>query len=209
MIAARPLRPYQAHAIELLSQSFREGHRRMVLQLPCGAGKTRIAVEIFRRLLGNSKRGIFVVPRLVLIEQTIRHFGLEGIADVGVIQGDHPRQNPGASVQIASAQTLIRREIPRADVVIVDECHLGFAGITKWIASPEGAGTIFIGLSATPWVRGMSDVWDDLIKPVSIQELIDGGYLSPFRVFVEQAPDLCSAAILKKTSFRPLRTRLC
>jgi hypothetical protein len=57
----RPLRPYQSHAIELLRQSLREGGRRPVLQLPCGAGKTRVAAEIASSALGRSKRVIFVV----------------------------------------------------------------------------------------------------------------------------------------------------
>jgi hypothetical protein len=73
----------------------------------------------------NSKKGIFVVPRLVLIDQTIHHFEREGLSDLGVIQGNHPRRNLDARIQICSAQTLIRREIPQADVVIQDECFVG------------------------------------------------------------------------------------
>lgn len=192
----RPLRPYQVHTIELLRQSLREGHRRPVLALPTGSGKTRIAAEIIRGALDRSKRVIFVVPRLVLISQTILHFEREGITDIGVIQGDHPRRNIDAPVQIASAQTLIRREIPQANVVIQDENHIRFKTVDAWIQSTEWAGTIFIGLSATPWARGMAEIWDDLIKPVSIQELIDDGYLCRFRVFVEAAPDMTGVRIL-------------
>jgi superfamily II DNA or RNA helicase len=166
------------------------------LQLPTGSGKTRIAAEIIRNALSRSKRVIFVVPRLVLIDQTIRQFEREGITNLGVIQANHPRRNPDARIQIASAQTLIRREIPRADLVIVDENHISFDAINAWIRSYEWASTIFIGLSATPWAKGMAEVWDDLIKPVSIQELIDGGYLSPFRVFAEPGPDLSGVRVL-------------
>lgn len=133
---------------------------------------------------------------MVLIDQTIRHFEREGLFDLGVIQASHPRQNPNARVQIASAQTLIRRQIPEADVVIIDECHIGFGKVNEWITSSEWANVPFIGLSATPWARGMADVWGDLIKPISIQELIDGGYLSPFKVFVEAAPDVSRVRVL-------------
>jgi DNA repair protein RadD len=50
----------------------------------------------------------------------------------------------------------------------------------------------FIGLSATPWSRGLGIIYDDLLQPVSIQELIDGGYLSDFRVFAPPGPNLAS-----------------
>jgi superfamily II DNA or RNA helicase len=57
MTSVHPLRPYQTRTIDLLSQSFREGNRRIVLALPTGSGKTLISSEIFRRAAGNSKKG--------------------------------------------------------------------------------------------------------------------------------------------------------
>jgi DNA repair protein RadD len=74
--------------------------------------------------------------------------------------------------------------------VIVDECHLQFKSITEWIAAPEWQAVPFIGLSATPWAKGLGKSYDDLLLPVSIQELIDEEYLSPFRVFAPAPPDL-------------------
>jgi DNA repair protein RadD len=44
--APRNLRLYQECALDLLRESLRTGHRRPILQLPTGAGKTRIAAEI-------------------------------------------------------------------------------------------------------------------------------------------------------------------
>jgi DNA repair protein RadD len=174
----------------MIRESLRTGHRRPVLQLPTGAGKTRVAAEIILGSLRREGRAIFVVPRLSLIEQTLAAFEHEGIWNVGVIQGAHFRTNPPAPVQIASAQTLARRDIPPASIIIIDECHLQFKSISEWIASPEWSETPFVGLSATPWSRGLGKSYDDLIMPVSIQQLIDEGWLSPFRVFAPPAPDL-------------------
>jgi superfamily II DNA or RNA helicase len=47
----RTLRLYQECAIDLLRESLRTGHRRPILQLPTGAGKTRIAAEIINDAL--------------------------------------------------------------------------------------------------------------------------------------------------------------
>jgi DNA repair protein RadD len=193
----RTLRLYQECALDLLRESLRTGHRRPILQLPTGAGKTRIAAEIINGALIKGRRAIFVIPRQVLIEQTVAAFDREGIWNVGVIQGKNFRTNPNAPVQIAMAQTLARREIPPADVVIVDECHLQFKSVTKWIADPAWQSVPFIGLSATPWAKGLGKSYDDLLMPVSIQELIGEGYLSTFRVFAPPAPDLGNVRISK------------
>jgi superfamily II DNA or RNA helicase len=50
----RTLRLYQETALDLLRESLRTGHRRPILQLPTGAGKTRIAAEIIN---AHSSRG--------------------------------------------------------------------------------------------------------------------------------------------------------
>jgi DNA repair protein RadD len=196
-VEPRALRPYQETAIDLVRGSLRAGHRRPILQLPTGGGKTRIAAEIINGALAKERRAIFVIPRQVLIEQTVAAFEREGIWNVGVIQGQHFRTNPNAPVQIAMAQTLARREIPAADVVIVDECHLQRQSVTEWIASPEWSAVPFIGLTATPWAKGLGKNYDDLLMPVSIQELIGEGYLCPFRIFAPPPPDLGNVRISK------------
>ena len=102
----RPLRDHQRRAIDLLSSSYLAGHRRTVLELATGAGKTRIAAEIVNRALAKGKRVCFTVPAISLIDQTVAAFEGEGIEFLGVIQANHPRTHYGAPVQIASVQTL-------------------------------------------------------------------------------------------------------
>ena len=186
----RPLRSYQARAIEMVRAALMAGKRRPLLQLPTGAGKTRVASEIIRGARAKDKTAVFVVPRLSLIEQTIRAFERDGITDVGVIQGQHYRTDRMAPVQIASAQTLARREMPDGALVLVDECHLRHKAVTSWMADPEWASVPFIGLSATPWSRGLGAQFDALLQPVTIQELIDGDFLTPALVFAPPPPDL-------------------
>jgi superfamily II DNA or RNA helicase len=48
----------------------------------------------------------------------------------------------------------------------------------------------FIGLSATPWTRGLGSYYDELITAATTQDLIETGYLSPFKVFAPVHPDL-------------------
>lgn len=185
----RPLRPHQRKAMQLLRESLIAGNKRTVLAMPTGAGKTRTAAEIITGALAKGNRVCFTVPAISLIDQTVAAFEREGIDWLGVIQASHPRTDYGAPVQIASVQTLGARSLDvNCDVVVVDECHLRFKVISDWIArAPE---KVFIGLSATPWAKGMADDWQRLVCPVSMQELIDAGFLSPFRVFAPSHPDL-------------------
>ena len=137
-----------------------------------------------------------MVPAISLIDQTVRSFWDDGIRDIGVIQADHPLTDASHPIQVASVQTLIRRSKPVVGLVIVDECHRGFNSFTDWIASSEMANVPVIGLSATPWAKGMAKHWDDLIICATTADMIDRGYLSPFRVFAPSHPDLSGVKIM-------------
>lgn len=186
------LRPHQQRALEMLKASLRSGHRRPVLQAPTGFGKTILSAAIVEGALAKGKRVIFVVPALDLVDQSVVAFEREGLGPIGVIQGDHPRTDPTAPVQVASVQTLARREPGPADVVVVDEAHLRFRSLSKWLHDPQWARVPFIGLSATPWSRGLGKDFDDLLVAATTADLIKAGYLSSFRVFAPSAPDLRS-----------------
>lgn len=191
---SRPLRPHQDKAMAMLRQSLAKGNKRVVLQLPTGAGKTRVAAEIVLGAREKRRSVCFTAPAISLIGQTVDAFEGDGVHGIGVIQAKHHRTDPFQPVQVASVQTLARRNLPHSDIVIVDECHMQHKVIGEWMKAEPNK--VFIGLSATPWARGMGDLWQDLVKPVTMQELIDAGYLSPFRVFAPSHPDLSNVATL-------------
>lgn len=186
--AHRELRDYQVEAIDRLRESLRAGHKRPVLQAPVGAGKTLTAAALITMARQKNRRVVFTVPALSLIDQTIEAFAQDGITDIGVIQGSHGMTDWSQPTQIASVQTLARRQLPDCDLVIVDEAHRQYAVLQKWIeACPD---LPFIGLSATPWSKGLGKYFDDLVVLTTTQKLIDEGYLSDFRVFAPSHPDL-------------------
>lgn len=187
--ADKPLRLHQQTAIAMLRHSLGPARkRRPVLQLATGAGKTRIAAEIVNMALAKGNAVAFTVPAISLIDQAVEAFRDVGIGRINVMQGNHPTRDPGAKVHVVSVQSLARRDRPDVGMVIADECHIRHKVLTRWMHDEPSKP--FIGLSATPWARGMADDWDDLLRPVSMQELIDAGHLSPFRVFAPSHPDL-------------------
>ena len=190
----KPLRQHQTDALALLKRSILAGNRRIVCQMPTGAGKTRTAAEMVIGALSKGKRVAFTVPAISLVDQTVEAFESEGIHAIGVMQASHVRTDWRQPVQVVSVQSLARRAPPQADMVIVDECHMRFAAVSKWMAEDERR--VFVGLSATPWAKGMADEWQDLVIPVRMAELIDRGFLSPFRVFAPSHPGLSGVKIV-------------
>jgi superfamily II DNA or RNA helicase len=159
-----------------------------MLQAPTGFGKTLTAAFIVQRALDKCKRIAFVVPALSLIDQTVAAFEAEGIHALGVMQGIHERTDRHQPLQVCSIQTVARRKRPDADLIIVDEGHQLHKEIFRWMKDcPD---IPFIGLSATPWSRGLGKFYDDLIIAATTSDLIRDGYLSKFVAFAPADPDL-------------------
>ena len=193
MLSTVSLRPYQEAAINSLIGSFRSGHRKSVLQVPTGGGKTRIATVIIQMALHKGNRVLFICDREELINQTSAAFDAAGI-DHGVIQGNHWRSKLAAPVQVATAQTLARRRWPDVGLVIWDECHTVYQTVLKQM--DKWNKLKFIGLSATPFTKGMANNWDDLVIGSTTQDLIDQGFLCPYEIYGPPPADLTGVKTL-------------
>lgn len=190
MTALHPLHQHQVAALDGIRDAIRSGARRVVLQAPTGAGKTVIASHMVAGIKARAKRVAFCVPALSLVDQTFERFRENGIdpSDMGIVQADHPWRRPDAPIQICTAQTLSRRDLPGVNYVIPDEAHIRFAVYDRWMdGNPD---VIFIGLSATPWAKGMGKRYQRLVRPTSLANLIDKGFLSRFRAYAPSKPDL-------------------
>src|SRR5262249_24000327 len=141
------------------------------------------------RRKGN--RLCFTVPSISLVDQTVEMFYANGIRDIGVIQANHQMTNWSLPVQVASIQTIrSRQSYPEAQVVVFDECHQLHVAHVKWLQDPAWQAVPFIGLSATPWTRGLGKYFETLLVMSTTREQIDLGYLSRFKVYSADHPDL-------------------
>jgi DNA repair protein RadD len=184
------LHEHQKLAEAQLRESLRSGHRRPIIQSPTGSGKTVLAAAIVEKALAKGKRVIFTVPKLSLIDQTVERFNEEGIRAIGVIQGFHPGTDGAQPAQVCQHPDATAPKLPEADLVIVDEAHEVHDFYREWMEKPEWKQVPFLGLTATPWTRGMGKLYDDLIIPTTTAELIEKGFLSKFKVFAPSHPDL-------------------
>lgn len=184
------LRPYQEECLDNIRDSVRGGVRRLVVQAATGAGKTKIAAALVERTLTKGNRIAFCVPAISLVDQTVESFYAEGIRDIGVIQANHEMTDWSKPVQICSVQTIQKRGFPEAQVVIFDEIHRLHEAHKTWLTHPDWQNVPMIGLSATPWTKGLGKYFSSLLIAATTQELIEQGYLSKFRVFATGHPDL-------------------
>lgn len=186
----KTLRDDQAFALEELRSAIGQGCRRPMVQAPTGFGKTVLSAAIVERAQQRGKRVLFTVPAISLVDQTVEAFWAQGIRDIGVIQAQHAMTDWSKPIQVASVQTLQKRTLPRADVALIDEAHKWFRFYEKWFFDEAWKDIPIIGLSATPWTKGLGRYYDKLIIAGTTEELIEQGHLSPFRVFAPASPDL-------------------
>ena len=181
------LRPHQEKAVQMLRESLSSGHKRPILAAPCSFGKTITAAYMLKSAMEKGKRGIFICDRVKLVQQTIEALYAHDLP-FGVIQGIHELTDYRQPIQIASIQTLARRRSVPFDLAIVDECHTHYASLTKYMEAYSNVP--FIGLSATPYSRGLGLHYDDLILPITPRELLEQGYLCRVDYYGGKQPDL-------------------
>lgn len=174
------LRDYQEEALRRTRQAFKRGARRVLVVLPCGAGKTCCFAEMARSSQERGKTVWFLVHRQELLDQTVKTFERFGI--------------PMNTIHIGMVQTyaLHLERYPRPDFIIFDECHFSMAATWRKItdAFPDA---FLCGLTATPCRldgKPLGDIYDTMVEGVTCRELIDAGWLSQYRYFAPSVADL-------------------
>lgn len=189
-IGDEEFRQYQENGIRDIFNKWKEGKRSILFQMPTGTGKTILFNKIVKMGYEKKRKVLIVVHRIELVEQITNKLRRKGV-DVGqIIAGE--KADYTKIVQVASIQTLSRREHPEANLIIIDECHHSKANIYKklWKIYPDAK---FLGVTATPYRlsgEGFDDLFDDLIVTMSISEFIRQGFLVDVTHYSCSTPDL-------------------
>jgi superfamily II DNA or RNA helicase len=182
------LRPHQSEVVEKLRDGFKEGHRCQLLYAPTGFGKTEVAMAIMKAVAEKFKKCAMVLDRIVLVDQTSRRLDKYGIPH-GVMQSGHWRDKKEEHIQVCSAQTLEKRKtFPEIDLLIIDECHITRRGVVTFIKNNPHIRVI--GLTATPFTKGLGDIYTHVVGATPTGELIENGWLVPLKVYVAKEIDM-------------------
>lgn len=192
------LRGYQQRGVGSARLGWRSGAISQMIMAPPGAGKTHTALHLIRSAVAKGRRAFFIVDSILLLEQVVARLLKEGVR-VGVIQSGHPLSDISQPVQVCMVQSLASRwndiiSDPglRPDVIVGDEEHILYKTKRKIISDCREYGIPYLGLSATPFSKGLGQYFDRLIVLATADELIAQGDLVPTIVKAPFIPDLSS-----------------
>lgn len=185
------LRDHQLEVIQKLRDGFKQGHRAQLLYAPTGFGKTEVAIYLMKATAEKYNKAAIVLDRLVLVDQTSERLEKYNLGH-GVFQSGHWKFARNERLQVCSAQTLERRDnFPEIDLLIVDECHIARKQTIEFIkANPQ---VKVIGLTATPFTKGLGDVYTNVVCGATTGWLVDKSWLCPLKVYIAREIDMTGA----------------
>lgn len=166
------LRPYQETAKAALRDAMMR-YRSVCYEAPTGSGKTILFSSIAYSAAMLGTKTCLLTHRRELLLQASRALHLWGV-DHGIIAPGYPRTDH--LIQVASKDTLRRRDGYRWDLVIPDEAHHCVAETYRGILDGQPC----LGFTATPCRmsgRGLGTVFQHLVSGPAISDLITQGYL--------------------------------
>lgn len=151
-------RHYQKMAIKAVCEHFNKMHRRGLLVMATGTGKTRVAISLVDVLSRNNwvKNVLFLADRIPLVDQAHKNFVklLPNMTTSILSEDKDPDTN--ARITFSTYQTMINYidtdekafSVGRFDLVIIDEAHRSIFG--KFSAIFNYFDSLLVGLTATP-----------------------------------------------------------
>jgi DNA repair protein RadD len=198
------LRDYQQRALEQLYEWFQDNAGHPCLVLPTGAGKSHIVAALCKDAVQSwpDTRILMLTHVKELIEQNAEKMRQHWPnAPLGIYSASIGVKRLGYPITFGGIQSLRGKaaRIGHVDLVIIDECHLvshkaegGYRQLIDDLAAINPALRV-IGLTATPYRLGhglITDkpaLFDDLLEPVTIEELVRKGHLATLRSKITQA----------------------
>ena len=193
------LRDYQQRSIDQLYAWFSAGNAgNPCIVLPTGSGKSHVIAAFCQDALAQwpETRILMLTHVKELIEQNAEKMRAHWpTAPLGIYSASINSKVLGEPITFAGIQSIRTKaqEIGHIDLVVVDECHLinhkDEGGYRRLLGELQAINPHLrvIGLTATPYRLGhglITDkpaLFDALIEPVSIEELVFKQHLAPLR----------------------------
>ena len=193
------LREYQLKAVNSVYEWFASGNKgNPCLVLPTGAGKSHVIAYLCKDALHNwpETRILMLTHVKEILQQNAEKMRQHWPgAPMGIYSAGLKRKELGEPITFAGIQSVRTKakQIGHVDLVIIDEAHLvshkdegGYRTLLNDL-SVINSNLRIVGLTASPYRLGhgyITDapaIFDALIEPVSIEELIYKGFLSTLR----------------------------
>lgn len=191
-------RPYQKMAITSICERFNEKHRRGLIVMATGTGKTRVSISLVELLMRNKwiKNVLFLADRTSLVAQAFKNFK-KILPDMSysVLSEKKLADEPNARIVFSTHQTMINyidaedKEFTSArfDLIIIDEAHRSI--FNKYGSIFKYFDCLLVGLTATPKDEVDANTYDlfncENGEPnfaYSLEEAVEEHYLVPYKV---------------------------
>lgn len=192
------LREPQTIVFNKIKDELRKGHKRILINAPTGYGKTILSYQICKDAIAKKNRVLFTSHRIGLAEQSRDKF--ESLKP-SFLQGNSEGYFENYELLVATIQTLTNTDIADPKIIIIDEVHFGFE--TGFIQNlfTRFPNAIFLGLSATPVDNKdfLLDGFDSIIDDYQTIDLINLGWLTPFKIYSPVNFDLSNVKMSSNT----------
>ncbi len=151
-------RDYQKMAIRSVCERFNNMHRRTLLVMATGTGKTRVSISLVDVLARNGwvKNVLFLADRTALVKQATKNYSKLLPSFTTCILSEDKEPDMSARMMFSTYQTMINYidsdskgfSVGRFDLVIIDEAHRSVFG--KYTAIFDYFDCLLVGLTATP-----------------------------------------------------------
>jgi DNA repair protein RadD len=186
--------PHQQDSISDLRVAMGRGRKHIILQSPCGSGKTIVAAAIIYLARAKSMKVLCIADSRQLVYQLSEKLTLAEIPHSTLMAGE---EYSYSDITICTKQTLFsrcyqRESVPKpaADLVIVDEAHKSTASDYQVILK-DYRNAHHVGLTATPEESG--GFWEEIIVGGTYDGLTPE-FLVPCRVYMPWEVDMRGAA---------------
>lgn len=192
------LRDYQQRSIDQLYDWMIQHNGNPVLVLPTGSGKSHIVAALCKDALQSwpDTRILMMSHVKELIEQNAEKMRQHWPnAPLGIYSAGMNRRDID-HITFASIQSVrkLAQHIGHRDLIVIDECHLinnrqqgVYRQLIKQLTEINPLLRV-VGLTATPFrlgqgllTDGESALFDGIIEPVTINELVSRGFLAPLK----------------------------
>lgn len=192
------LRDYQQKAVDEIRSHFSKGIKKVLLHLATGGGKTVVFTHILKGVISKNKKGIMIVRGRELVDQASQRLIRENTPH-GVLMAGHWLYKPMEKIQVCSIDTLRSRKLkPEADLIVIDEAHLATSkSYVDFLSHYPDA--FILAVTATPYGKSLKHIADVVVKPISVNALIEQGYLVDARVFAPSNPDTSKVSVSRAT----------
>ena len=181
------LRPYQTEARRRIHAEWDAGHRRTLLVLPTGTGKTVVFAAVAEDCVRAGQRVLVLAHRGELLDQAADKIHRSTGLRCALEQARHSSLDSPLRITVGSVQTLGQeKRLARFGhdwfgAIIIDEAHHavtgGYRQVLDWFPDAR-----VLGVTATPDrgdMQNLGKVFDSLAYEYRLQDAIAEGYLCP------------------------------